>query len=319
MTSAAPTTERRLTSVRPPDLSGRPQLAAGDLRIIVDPAAGGRIAAFWREDADGRCTDVVVPMPVESFDPQAWPKAGIYPLAPWSNRIREARFAISGRTIALPAHPACPPHALHGFSHMRPWTAARTGDAALTMRFAHDPDQEPELGWPWRFDVEQHVRLDRLGLTIEISIANRSAEAMPAGLGVHPFLVAAPGDHIEFAAGATWDIDDSGCAIARRDLESAAARPRILLGDDNITAHYSDCGGVAALARSDGSRIIIQSSSALDHLVAHAPAHAQYACIEPVSHVVDAFNLASRGETGTGFAMLEPNDIRSAIVRISLA
>lgn len=315
MSIAALEPERRIRPVEPPALAGRPMLVAGDFKATAAPDAGGRIAAFWRESADGSRTDILAPMSDAPFEPLAWPKAGVYPLAPWSNRIAQARFMAGGREVTLAPHPACPPHAMHGFSHTRPWELSDHSSGRLTMRFAHEAG---EAGWPWSFEAEQIVRLDQLGLTIEIAVTNRSREPMPAGFGVHPFFAAGPGDVIDLSAGAEWETGEDGCATRRASLSGAASRRRIPAHGPGVTAHFSDWGGVAALRRADGSRIILQASQPLDHLVIHAPAHGAYACIEPVTHVVDAFNLTARGVADTGAILLEPDERRSATARISL-
>ncbi len=76
------------------------------------PAAGGRIAALASVDADGRRTDWLAPMPAsclrDGFDGLAWPKAGCYPLLPFSNRIRGGRFQWAGREVCLAPHPGRP-------------------------------------------------------------------------------------------------------------------------------------------------------------------------------------------------------------------
>lgn len=315
MPVAALQSEQRIASARLPDRAGRPLLAAGDLRATVAPEAGGRIAAFWRDSRQGGRLDILAPLDEAPFEPTAWPKAGLYPLAPWSNRIAQARFRAAGREATLAPHPACAPHALHGFSQRAPWVLADRDAAELTMRFTHDGGGE---GWPWAFDVTQSVRLDPLGLTIEMAIANRSREPMPAGFGLHPFFAAGPGDVIDLAAGAEWDTDEEGCATRRRLLSGAASRLSIAAHGAAFTRHLDDWRGVASLRRADGSRVILQASHEFGHLVVHAPERSAYACIEPVTHVVDAFNLAARDVADTGIILLEPGEKRSATARISL-
>ena len=118
-------------------------LAFGAMRATVRAADGGRVASLWRDDPKGRRVDVLVPMAPGAYDPQIWPKAGCYPLVPWSNRIRDARFPFGGRTIALPPHPASAPHAVHGFAQTRPWQVTAAGESTLEMRYDHEPDAWP--------------------------------------------------------------------------------------------------------------------------------------------------------------------------------
>ncbi|WP_342358950.1 aldose 1-epimerase [Terrarubrum flagellatum] len=314
MTVLAAQAARHSASPEPLQKDGLPLLAAGNLRAVVAADSGGRIAEFWRESRDGR-RDVIVPMPPGHFDADAWPKAGIYPLIPWSNRIRNARFSFGDREATLRPHPACAPHALHGFGHAHRWQITQRSAISLTMGLRHDPSENKEAGWPWAFEARQTVTLDLVGLAIEIDIRNMSAEPMPVGFGSHPFFVARAGDVVEFSAEAEWAVDETGCATTRREL--GAARQRIVAGSSE-TRHFSAWSGIATLRRQSGERVIVQASSPLNHLVAHAPSGADYVCVEPVSHVVDAFNLDAAGAPDTGAFALAPGESRAAVVRISL-
>lgn len=289
-------------------------LAAGPMRATVRAGDGGRVAALWREDPKGRRVDVLVPMAGDAYDPHVWPKAGCYPLVPWSNRIRDAAFSFGGRSVQLPAHPSAAPHVVHGFAHTRPWRVTSAGESTLEMRYDHAPD-----AWPWAFCAVQKLALDGAGLTIAIALTNRSSEPMPCGLGVHPFFKAAHGDRIRFTADIAWAQDDAGCGTVPRALSAAASRHDRDLDAGAVTAYRAGFGGVASIARADGSRVVLQTGAPFDHVVFHVPAGGAYACIEPVTHVADAFNLASSGVEGSGMRVLAPGQTLAGLVRLGLA
>ena len=123
-----------------------PLLRAGAMRATLRARDGGRVAALWREESDGRRTEIVVPMPDGDYEPTQWPKAGIYPLVPWSGRIRDARFAFDGAEIAVEPQPGSP-HALHGFAHRLPWRVVGLGADEAELELAHDPAAAPGAGW----------------------------------------------------------------------------------------------------------------------------------------------------------------------------
>ncbi|MCP8940560.1 aldose 1-epimerase [Alsobacter sp. SYSU M60028] len=290
-------------------------LAAGPMRAKVRAADGGRVAALWREEPKGGRTDVLVPMrDDQAFVPEQWPKAGCYPLAPWSNRIRGARFPFEGEDVVLPPQSADIPHTMHGFSHQRPWTVVEHGPATLTMRYRHVPD-----AWKWAFEAEQHLALDGAGLTIEMRVRNLSDRAMPVGFGVHPFLAVAHGDTVRFSAQGQWQADETGCAVERRALDPAQGRHVAPHGPRAVTDYFDGFGGVASVARRDGSTVVIETGAPLGHFIFHAPEGGAYVCLEPVSHVADAFNLAARGVEGSGARVLKPQESIGAVVRIGLA
>jgi aldose 1-epimerase len=296
-------------SAPPPSARGRSpaddpfpaDLAAGDLRVLLAPASGGRIAAFWSEGANGARVDILVPMAGPVADPLQWPKAGCYPLVPFSNRIRNGRFGFAGVDVQLPAHSSCAPHALHGFSQLRPWSIARRDERHAVMRYEHAPD-----AWPWAFVAEQRLSLTPDALTIELVICNHADRAMPVGFGLHPYFAVEKGDRIAFSAGAEWRLPD------------AEAHYNAPHDDVATTRYFADWPRVATIARRAGPTIEMSAEAPLDHLVFHVPAGGAYACMEPVSHVADAFNLASRGVTNTGFQALSPHGEIAARVTIAL-
>lgn len=279
--------------------------AAGAMRMVLRPSAGGRIAALWRDD-DGVRRDILVPMLPRPFDPANWPKAGCYPLLPFSNRIRDAVFTADGTVVRLPAHPPGP-HALHGFSQRRPWTL-HEAPAGPVMRFEHDAD-----AWPWTFAAEQRLVLDADGLTLTLWVQNRAATAMPLGLGFHPYLAAAPGDRVRFAVAAEWDVDADFIATAPG---TAPVRHDAPLGTEPVTRYCAGWEGTATLLRPGAAPVSVTAEAPLDHLVFHVPPGGAYLCVEPVSHVADAFNLAARGVAGTGHRMLAPGEEVTASMRI---
>lgn len=295
-----------------------PLLRAGMMRATLRAADGGRVAALWREEADGRRTDIVVPMADGAHEPTQWPKAGCYPLVPWSGRIRDARFASGHRTIAVEPHPGSP-HALHGFGHRIAWrVTALAGDRA-ELCLDHDPAAAPVHGWPWEFRAVQRLTLDPQGLEIAIAIVNTGDAAMPAGLGVHPFLVAGPADEVRFHAAGLWRTDAEGCALELVPRVGDAARRASGFDPLGETIQYGGFGGHAQLRRADGAVVTVTTAAPFDFLVLHAPAGTPYACIEPVSHAADAFNLAARGVAGSGARSLAPGETLAGRVRIALA
>ena len=297
-----------------PDL---PLLRAGRMHATLRAADGGRVAALWREDEAGQRIDVVVPMGDGAYEPTQWPKAGIYPLVPWSGRIRDARFPFGGRMIAVEPHPGSP-HAMHGFGHRVPWRVVALSQDRAELRLDHEPDAAPVHGWPWAFRATQRLRLDPRGLEIAIEIVNSGDRPMPAGLGVHPFLVAGPADHVRFRATGLWTTDAEGCALSLTERPGLAAQRASGFAAAGETIQYGGFGGEATLRRADGLVGTVTSAPPLDFLVLHAPAGTPYACLEPVSHAADAFNLAANGIAGAGARRLAPGEILAGRVRIAL-
>lgn len=290
---------------------GAHQINAGHLHARVQPADGGRIAEFWAALPDGRRLDIIVPMQVAGFAPGAWPKAGCYPLVPYSNRIRNAEFPFEGQEVRLPPYPAERPHALHGFTQQRPWALTDHAANCLAMSYEHHPDS-----WPWPFTATQLVSLDDEGMSVDMSVTNHGDSTMPLGFGLHPYFAIDAGDRMRFAVTHDWQIDAGGFGVSATLL--ADGKFDLRHDDKPQTRYLSGWQGRAVIDRRAGAVVTITASAPLDHLVFHTPDGGAYACIEPVSHVADAFNLAAHGVAGTGIQSLGPGKTLSARIRIEV-
>ncbi len=100
---------------------------------------------------------------------------GAFVMAPWTSTLRDARFALDGRTIRLPADH--PPNAEHGVARKAVW---RQQGRALVCDLA---DGWPLGGWARMTPV---LRPSQLDLRLEVQAGD---QAMPAALGWHPWFV----------------------------------------------------------------------------------------------------------------------------------
>ena len=73
------------------DASERVRIASAGHTAEFAPAAGGRLTGL---STDG--LDWIVPLAETDWPAAKWPRAGSYPLAPYSNRIRDGVFTFDG-------------------------------------------------------------------------------------------------------------------------------------------------------------------------------------------------------------------------------
>lgn len=285
------------------------RLHAGGLTMDVAPAAGGRIASLASAGEGGQRIDWLAPMSEpclrDGFDGLAWPKAGCYPLLPFSNRIRDGRFVWGGREIRLAPHPG-QPHAMHGLAHARAWAVEQLTASSIVLGLRYVPDVD---NWPWAFTATQTLVLGPEGLEAVMTLRNDGSDDMPAGGGFHPYFVRTPGMHVRFTAETMWPTDAGEVAIrsepitAREDFSNTRALP-----DDALSVYYSNWRQQAVISRADGATLAMRADDPLDHFILHAPRGQPYFCLEPVSHVADAVNLAEQGWEGTGLRVLAPGE-----------
>ena len=279
---------------------------------------GGRITACTLVAADGRSVPVLHPFPENHTDLDHWAKGGLYPLVPYSGRIRDARLRFADRDWPLAPYDGSP-HTLHGIAQRRPWTLEAHSATQARLRYAHSPDPH----WPWAFEATLDVALALGRMTIGIALRNTGTQAMPGGIGLHPYFIHQPADTVAFEAGKAWPFDAD--FLARRPpMVACVARPQQLdasafMAGEVTRFHAGWSGTMDILSGESGhERLRIEASGALTQLVIHRPAQAPYLCIEPVSHVADGFNLQAQGVAGTGTQALAPGESMQGSLAITL-
>jgi aldose 1-epimerase len=93
-------------------------LASGTMRLLVAPHVGGSIAAYYEAAATGpvHWLRPATEAALAARDPL---RMGSFPLLPYCNRIRDARFEFDGRTVDLAGDGNLFAHALHGHAWRR--------------------------------------------------------------------------------------------------------------------------------------------------------------------------------------------------------
>ncbi len=151
----------------------------------------------------------------------------------------------------------------------------------------------------WAFEARQAFALTPDGLTLRLSIRNRSDEPAPAGIGWHPYLLCAPASVWRHDAQTLW-------RLGADFVPTGESVPYAAETDDNL--YLSRGWSRARWSMRTALCVAIKGDPALDHLILHRPATGGYLCIEPVSHVADGFNLAARGvEAQVGYPSARGN------------
>lgn len=270
------------------------------------PALGGRVTACHLQGADGRVQSVLQAYPETHTDLDAWAKGGLYPLVPYSGRVRDARLQHEGQVWPLQAYPGSR-HTLHGIAHRRPWALVERSEDRAVIACEHRPDDH----WPWPFTATMTLVLSADALSVDLRLCNTGTQRMPAGIGLHPYVLHEPDEALRYRAGAPWPFDGDylalGCAVPPPDVSDQLVSAAQCQAGEVTRFHARWQGPLDVLDRSSGlPRLRLQARGAMDQLVIHRPASAPYVCLEPVSHVADGFNLAAQGVPGTGTLWLEP-------------
>lgn len=268
-------------------------LHQGAWHARVLPEAGGLIAAL-------DCGDVPVlrPMPVGSTNPL---DAACFPMVPWCNRIASGQFRWGERMVRLTRNFHPEPHAIHGHGWQSVWRLAEWSPDRCVLVHRHNGAAP---GWPWPYEARQDIRLTPDGCTITLSLTNLSAQMMPAGLGLHPYLRRRPHSRIGFRSDGIVEVGEDliptgqqwrPAHFANFSADGGTALPNRLIDHcftawDGVASVQDDCG-----------TITLEAEGAA-HLHLYAPEDPAILCLEPVNHLPDAANsgampLAVPGET----------------------
>ncbi|WP_419340672.1 aldose 1-epimerase [Achromobacter sp. PD1] len=272
------------------DASERITITSGAHQAEFAPGGGGRLTRL-----STGAHDWIVPLTDTQWPAGRWPRAGSYPLAPYSNRIRDGVFTFNGARHALQSVPGRP-HAIHGAGLYQPWRVR-----------SHSPDsvdlvlEQPAgvLGWPWPFECVQRYQLDARGLSVALAIVNLGDTPMPCGLGLHPYFTA---ERVTLHARREWAADADGLPTGSKAVHVRELR-RSASGCDTYLSQWE---GRATLHWPDGHQLSLHADPAFAHLVVYTAGGSDFLCVEPVTNVADAFNLAAAGEARTGMRTLEP-------------
>ena len=115
--------------------------------------------------------------------------AACFPLLPFGNRVAGNRFAFGGRTYDLAPNQPCDRHYLHGDGWLSEWAAEKSGPTAIVFTLTH----AAVPGQPYAYRARLSYRLTQApALVVEMEIRNDGSDALPFGLGLHPYFPLTP-------------------------------------------------------------------------------------------------------------------------------
>jgi aldose 1-epimerase len=296
------------------------ELRAHGRRALIAPETGGAIAAFFDEPGDGggplHWLRPATPNALAAHDPLGMAS---FPLLPYCNRLRDARFHFDGRDIDLSADGNAFEHALHGHAWRRPWRAGARTASSVELHFSHTPADGPAERWPFRYEASQRIELSETGLAVTMTVRNLDSRAMPFGMGHHPYYPRTPATRIHAHVAAMWhaSADLLPTHLGAHPSVSALASPEGLSADAfDLDNNFSQWSGEATIAWPDERRALtLRADPAFAHTVIYAPSDRRdLLCVEPVSNTADWLNLNAAPET-IGGGVLQPGESVSAEFR----
>ena len=270
-------------------------LATGRLGVELAPVSGGAVARFT---VDG--VDVLRPMAGADIASGKGNNAALYPLVPFSNRIRDGRLVFEGEQFQLVRNWPGVGHPMHGDGWAHAWELVRSDGVSAGITYLHEGAAETG-GWPFRYRARQSYRLDDDRLTIRISLENLEDRPVPAGIGLHPFFVRDADTQLTCRTRAVWRTDAEVLPVERTavpaDWDFSAGRRVNSVTLDNCFDGWD--GRAAIVWPRHRLRLDVEATVPFRHLVIYVPPGQSSFCVEPVSHANGQVGLAPLGPGGT--------------------
>lgn len=283
---------------------------------------GGSILSFTYEGRD-------IFRPYDAALPLAPLNAASFPLTPYSNRIIGGRLDFGGKVYDVGPRAASDTHQLHGDGWLLPWQVEDETQDSVAMRL--ETPAAPHT--PYTYDARQAYRLDSRGLEISMAVTNRAAYSLPYGLGHHPYFPRNAQTRLTVRLPKVWNSD----RIIPTDIAPTPAKwdfsRGLTMGDDVFAPPSQGTAGRDLLdhcftgwdqqARIEwpdrNLSIAITADPVFACFVIYIPAVQPFFCAEPVTHIIDGFNLQTRGVADTGTVVLQPGETLAGKMRFDIA
>lgn len=279
------------------------------LQVEIAPETGASIVSIVAKKNDKWIT-VTRPTPTEAIEQHNPSLMGSFIMAPWCNRLQDARFPFQGRMIELQA--STPEgHAIHGDVRKRPWTLVEQSEESAMLRLT--TRNFSDFNYPFPFVAKVRYTLSGNRLLTEFSISNQGFDPMPAGFGFHPYykrsLNGQPEDEawLQCKVAGIYPPMPSG---PRQPLPPEHDFSQLTpLGTRVIDAVYGGWDGKATIRYPQSQiQISYECSDLLRHLCLFTPAGKPFFAVEPLTHGLNGFNLFAAGEPQTGVHVLAPGE-----------
>jgi len=247
------------------------------------------------------------------------------------NRIKGGRFTFEGREYVFPLNEPDRGNSIHGVLSQTAFEAVEQTDTSVVLRY-RATEEKPYLSFPHAFEALVLWELKEDGLHHTVTITNKSADRMPAGVGFHTALNAyfMPEDrnpaHYRLLMSSEEEIVYDPQSIIptgerRRDTELL----RLLNGEgyqpqgEYMSRHLLRGDGGAQLVHlPSGRRICYDVSDVLRYWVLWNGGGTQgFVCPEPQTWIIDAPNQSQDAEI-SGFRALDPGEVLTVQTHLRL-
>lgn len=252
-------------------------------------------------------------------------RSGIPILFPWPNRIAGAAFEWEGTRYDLPVTEAATGSAIHGYAVAAAWDVVAVEPDRVTGRFTLTDD--PAHPWPATGTLTVTYRVEPAALTVTCEVAATGDQALPYGLGFHPYLrVPGPAEQwlLQVGAAQEWPLAGMVPSGPARDVpperDFRRARRIADLDLDDVFTGLPPAPGISVRAAlwSMASRVTVACDPGFREIVVFTPGSRDAVAIEPYTCASDAVHLQGRG-IDAGWRVLPAGRVEVMTWRIDIS
>ncbi|MGG6895613.1 MULTISPECIES: aldose 1-epimerase [Rhizobium] len=239
-----------------------------------------------------------------------------YPLVPFGNRIRNNRFTFAGRDYQLRPNTVADPHYLHGDGWQAEWSILSRSSNELQIGFRHQ-----ESATPYSYEARQTIALSSEGLTLHMSVENVGKDALPFGLGWHPYFPMTAQTTLFAPARRFWTETEGWLPGERTDIPAdldfsqSSPLPRRWVNNG-----FEGWSGEAQITWPERrASLKLTADAAVRHAFIFIPDTSfnpafrhDYFCFEPMSHLANGHNLPDLGD----LKILQPGETLAGSIRL---
>lgn len=290
------------------------------LRVRLQPQTGASVVAC-EVNRSSQWLPILRPTPPEAVAEGNVSLMASFTLAPYSNRLREARFRFNGQLYSL--RPTTPEgYAMHGDVRKRPWQTAETVTPTRAT-FSFDSTHFPDINFPLPFTVQVRYELHDQNFDTHLTLTNSGPTALPAGFGFHPYfrhVLDGLEDAVELQARVSGVYPEVAPTTAAGPLtpEQDFSRRRPL-GQAEFNHCFAGWDGHATLRWPKADVTVeFECDPIFSHLVLYTPPGLPFFALEPVTNANNGFNLYADGQPGSGVRVLESGESMAGRFRLKV-
>ena len=278
------------------------ELCSACLRIAISPTDGGSIM-----ELHAKVRGTWQPILERDLVPQDGSLAlssGLFIMLPFANRAAKNLLSAGDQSFAVSPNTA-DPLALHGTGWQRSWQVLDHSAQSLSLGLHVDAST-----YAFTFDSVLTFTLLDAVLRLSCRVTNTDYQAIPAGIGFHPYFPRTPATRLRFAAKHFWlegpdHLPTSPISVPPElDFSHGVRVPEAWR--NNL---YSGWSGQAEIHQPDlGYRLILEASETLSQLMLYAPPNVTRFALEPQSHSSGFTRTSSIPPEALGLTTLSPGE-----------